>query len=341
MIRSKSETNPGDGVSVNQLVSAQPGLIPQMAGFLTNERIVGATVFVDHVTQYIYVHLMKGLTTDATIEAKVACEEVVVTRFVIFELRMDDSRTKNSSMMFMMQAINGFLHQNSIAERGIKELTLTARIILLHAQRHWPEYISSILWPLALKSASDRINHLSLNDSLESPLSRISGSANIILPEDFHTWGCPVYVLDHWLQSSNSGATKWEPRSRLEIYVIYVGRSPFHAGNVALVLNPTTGHVFLSFGLELNHLNGLILFVTLLNRLRMKRTVLLLHGVNQKMLQLQISPLVLTREFLMMVLTILVNEGVILNNCLMLVNEGALTPIQHILIQAHEGACLK
>ena len=33
---------------------------------------------------------------------------------------------------------------------------------------------------------------------------------------------------------------KWDPRSRLGIYV---GRSPFHAGNVALVLNPQTGHI--------------------------------------------------------------------------------------------------
>ncbi len=34
--------------SMDQLVLAQPGLIPQMAAFLTNLRIWGATVFVDH-----------------------------------------------------------------------------------------------------------------------------------------------------------------------------------------------------------------------------------------------------------------------------------------------------
>ena len=33
---------------------------------------------------------------------------------------------------------------------------------------------------------------------------------------------------------------KWEPQSQLEIYV---GHSPSHAGSVALVLNPQTGHV--------------------------------------------------------------------------------------------------
>ena len=35
-IRKKTETEPGDCVSVDQLVSAQPGLIPQMTDLLTN-----------------------------------------------------------------------------------------------------------------------------------------------------------------------------------------------------------------------------------------------------------------------------------------------------------------
>ena len=49
---------PGDGVSVDQIVSAQPGLIPQMSGFLTSKILWGATTFVDHVSDYVYVHLM-------------------------------------------------------------------------------------------------------------------------------------------------------------------------------------------------------------------------------------------------------------------------------------------
>ncbi|KAL7531514.1 hypothetical protein ACHAWF_003797, partial [Thalassiosira exigua] len=39
-------------------------------------------------------------------------------------------------------------------------------------------------------------------------------------------------------EHSCAGAPKWEPRSRLGIYV---GHSPHHAGSVALVLNPKTG----------------------------------------------------------------------------------------------------
>eukprot|EP00957_Ditylum_brightwellii_P032465 2460252-Ditylum_brightwellii.AAC.2 len=61
------------------------------------------------------------------------------------------------------------------------------------------------------------------------------------MTEDFHTWGCPVYILDSSLQTGTGiGPPKWDPRSRAGVYL---GHSPHHAGNVALVLNLQTGHV--------------------------------------------------------------------------------------------------
>ena len=63
---------PGNETSINQIVSAQPGLIPQMAGYLTSARIWGATTFCDHVTDYVYVHLMKSFTLEETLLAKTA-----------------------------------------------------------------------------------------------------------------------------------------------------------------------------------------------------------------------------------------------------------------------------
>ena len=36
------------------IVSAQPGLVPQMSGNLTASHITGATVFVDHVSRYLH-----------------------------------------------------------------------------------------------------------------------------------------------------------------------------------------------------------------------------------------------------------------------------------------------
>jgi hypothetical protein len=59
--------------------------------------------------------------------------------------------------------------------------------------------------------------------------------------KNFHTLFCPIYVLDHRLQSAGvPDPPKWEPRSRIGVYL---GHSPFHAGSVALVFNPKTVRV--------------------------------------------------------------------------------------------------
>ena len=49
---------------MDQIVSAQPGLIPQMSGFLTNRRIWGCNTFCDHVSDFVYVHLMQHFTVE-------------------------------------------------------------------------------------------------------------------------------------------------------------------------------------------------------------------------------------------------------------------------------------
>ena len=47
-IQKISDNYPGAKVSTDQLMSAQQALIPQMSRFLTNLRVTGATIFVDH-----------------------------------------------------------------------------------------------------------------------------------------------------------------------------------------------------------------------------------------------------------------------------------------------------
>ena len=64
---------------------------------------------------------------------------------------------------------------------------------------------------------------------------------NEIYVEEFYTWGCPVFVLNSKNQTSLSGGTpKWSPKSRTGVYL---GHSPVHTGNVALILNLLTGRV--------------------------------------------------------------------------------------------------
>ena len=62
---------------MDHLVPDQPGLIPQMSGFLTNLRINGATVFVDHFSDHVYVYLMKNLTLEEILEAKAVHERIL------------------------------------------------------------------------------------------------------------------------------------------------------------------------------------------------------------------------------------------------------------------------
>ncbi len=51
-------------------------------------------------------------------------------------------------------------HQNGIAEQKIKELMLGVRTLLLHTKRMIPEYISTVLWPFALKCCEDCLNNI-------------------------------------------------------------------------------------------------------------------------------------------------------------------------------------
>ena len=64
-------------MSVNQIVSAQPGLILHLSGFLTNQHLWGATTFVDNISDYFYVHLMRDLSLAETLISKEAMEKVM------------------------------------------------------------------------------------------------------------------------------------------------------------------------------------------------------------------------------------------------------------------------
>ena len=55
-----------------------------------------------------------------------------------------------------------------------------------------------------------------------------------------------IQFMSIFLQGNISGIPKWGPRSRVGIYN---GHSQFHAGSVAMVLNPATGHVLPKFHL--------------------------------------------------------------------------------------------
>ena len=52
---------------MDQIMSAQPGLIPKMSGLLTSRRNWGFTTFCDHVSDFVYVNMMRDFTVEETL----------------------------------------------------------------------------------------------------------------------------------------------------------------------------------------------------------------------------------------------------------------------------------
>ena len=97
-----------------------------------------------------------------------------------------------------------------------------------------------------MKASVERHNTLSVNARNQTPSSILHAVEIEDIPvKTFHTIFCPVYVLDRKAQGIvGPGPPKWGPRSCIGVYL---GRSPFHNGNVALVFSPSTVLVFPQF----------------------------------------------------------------------------------------------
>eukprot|EP00957_Ditylum_brightwellii_P033520 2540286-Ditylum_brightwellii.AAC.1 len=82
-----------------------------------------------------------------------------------------------------------------------RRLSHSTRTILLHTRRKCPDVITSILWPFCHKCAEEHHNLLHLNSDELSPVEVLLGHKEELVAADFHTWGCPVFVLDADLQT--------------------------------------------------------------------------------------------------------------------------------------------
>ena len=141
--------------------------------------------------------------------------------------------------------------QYGVAERRIWELQELARTMMIHAHARWPEAITANLWPYAMRLACEAYNKTPLKSMQLSRIEVFSKSAVIPDPKHWRPFGCPVYVLDSALQNAGGIKHKWSECSRVGVYL---GRSPFHARSISLVLNLTTGRVCLhSFMFNLIH----------------------------------------------------------------------------------------
>ena len=83
--------------------------------------------------------------------------------------------------------------------------------------------ITTILWPYALKSATLMYNEIHLDKCRLSPEMKFASATVKTSVSHRHPWGCPVFVLTD--KAQNGKAPKWEPKSRVGIYLSH---SPTH-----------------------------------------------------------------------------------------------------------------
>jgi len=184
---------------------AQPGLVPRISGWHTNTRICGATGFYDNHTGYSFSSLQTSLDGEQTLAAKLSFESHADTCGIKVEkYRADNGRFAEKSFIDAVRETQqkieycgvGAHHQNGIIERHFQTLSLQARIILLHAKRHWPAMISVILWPFAYKYAELLYNHMHVDSKGYSPAQKFCKTTKLMDFKELHTWGSPCYVLD-------------------------------------------------------------------------------------------------------------------------------------------------
>ena len=81
---------PGERVSIDQLVSPNPGLIAQITGRLTIKIYKYATIFVDQA-KLGYVYLPKTVTAEETLEAKQAFQQYILEKGVTIKAHYTDN----------------------------------------------------------------------------------------------------------------------------------------------------------------------------------------------------------------------------------------------------------
>ena len=244
---SASDNQPGNCVSVDMIHSPLSGLNPQLRGKLHLERYWYACVFVDHVSNMIFVNFQISSSAEDTIESKHAFEQFALSHGLTIKKYRADNGAFNTlvfkeAIIAANQSINFCAayahHQNAIAEHMIQTITNCACSQLIHAMHHWPDVITAELWPYPIKMVVDVHNNSPSNHDL-SPVKLFTGAkrqANLNL---MHLFGCLAFILDKNIY--NGGHTpKWDPRSEGGVYL---GLSPDHTSNVGLIFNPKTRHV--------------------------------------------------------------------------------------------------
>ena len=137
-IRKYTDNKPLYGVSLDQLWSSQPGLVPQFSGKLTSSQICSAQVMVNHFSDLTYLHLMRITSQEENLAVKSAFERWANTFGVKIKIyHAENGRFSKQAFRSEIEDTNqninfcgvGSHHQNTIVEIKILTLTLGPRKI--------------------------------------------------------------------------------------------------------------------------------------------------------------------------------------------------------------------
>jgi hypothetical protein len=185
-----------------------------MAGFLTSKQMWRRTTFVDHIRNYIYVRLVKDITTMETLLTKLAFEKLCAkTDCSVKHYQADNGQFSENEFLATCNNFNqtikfcgvGAHHQNRIVKNRNKQLTQTARVLLLHGMRMWPQVVDQMFWSFAIKAAAERMNSLHIDTDSHTPESKFYNVDIENIPvKTFHTLFCLCYILDSRLHNVGS-----------------------------------------------------------------------------------------------------------------------------------------
>jgi len=241
---------PGEMCCVDQMITGCPGLPYTMWGHWSQWQYTTCTFFVDIATRFIFPHFQESTNAMETLQGKQHYEQYcqwyncTVQEYCSDNgIFTDQQFTEDLAQHGQQQTVAGpgAHHMNGIVERCIGFISTWTLTMLLHAQARWPQVITKAFWPFAMHHAVNIYIHCYRGSSgtVIPPFEEFTGTTTLLQIQDLHPWGCPVYVLDKWLQDGNATTSKWDPHAWLGVYV---GHSTIHSSNIVLAYNPVTGH---------------------------------------------------------------------------------------------------
>ena len=173
---SKSTEEPGDFVSVDQMVAGTPSLIPFHAG--SKHWYNCAMLWCDHTSWFLWSHLQESTNAVTTLKSKVSFKTFarqynqhikhIHSNNQIFNSKVFMQSVKNSDQSQSFCGV-GAHWQNGVIECHIGIITTHAHMMLLHAMSYWPKIITSEFWSFAFMQAVNQHNSFLQRGQSKSP----------------------------------------------------------------------------------------------------------------------------------------------------------------------------